>query len=154
MPEIVDMVQFDGVVMRAVGGVVPVPADTHARVEQVVDVVVRDLVVAALGDPDADTGRIDLAAIEDVVVVNEDAARFGGINGGHVGLADADSAGPQVEEPVPLDAAVLAAAAKPDAVGAHVGHFATLQRAVPGGVGRHRGRHLDRRLCAAISLWR
>ena len=152
--EVVDVVELDHVVVRAVRGVVPVPADADAGVEQVVDVVVRDAVVAALGDPDADARRIDAAAVEDVVVVDEDAARFGGVGRGHVGLADADAAGAQVEQPVPLDAAVLAAAAEPDAVGADVGDLAALDRAVPGAVGHHRGGHFDRRLRAAVALRR
>ena len=73
---------------------------------------------------------------------------------GHVRLADADAAGAQVEEPVALDAAILAAAAEPDAVGADVGDLAALDRAVPRAVGHDGRRHLDGRLRAAVALRR
>ena len=131
MHQVVDVIEFDHVVVRPVGFQAPVPADADAGVQQVVDVVVRDLIVAALRDPDADARRVHMPAVEDVVVVHHDAARFGLVGRGHVRLADPHAARAQVEQAIALDPAIFAAAAEPHAVRADVGHFAVFQHAIP-----------------------
>ena len=68
--DVVDVVEFDHVVMRAGRGIPPTPADRDAGIVQVADLVVRDPVVAGPADPDADRAGVDLAAIVDQVVVD------------------------------------------------------------------------------------
>ena len=68
--EVVDVVVLDQVVMGGRGGVSPTPADRDARVEEVADLVVVDLVVRASADPDADARVVDVAAVVDEAVVD------------------------------------------------------------------------------------
>ena len=149
---VVDMVQLDRVVMAAVGGVVPVPADRHAGVEQIVDLVMRNGIVARLGDPDADTRRVDMPAVKNVVIVNRVVARFQEIGRGHLHFAHSHSADTEIEDSVLRHAALLAAAAKPNAVVPEVRKFAFLDRAVPSTVGHHSRGNGNHRLTVAVPL--
>ena len=112
------------------GSVAPAPADGDARVAEIGDVVVRDLVVGAVADPDAHRAAVEMSAGADDVVVDD--AMPGDVGAGGIvvvpALPDADAAGGQVVDQAVLDAAILAAAAEPDRVAAHVGHLAVFER--------------------------
>src|ERR1019366_10031081 len=95
----------------------PIPADADPGVVEVVNVVVRDAVSAALGDPDSHTAGINPSAIEDVVVVHERPARLRHVHLCLAIFAHPNAAGAKIEQAIALDAAILAAAPEPDSVG-------------------------------------
>ena len=84
----------------------------------------RDRVSAALRDPDANGPGIDVAAVVDVVVRDEVAARFGHVGLRLIGLADPHTTRAEIVNMVLHDPVFLAAAAQPDAVRADVGNLA------------------------------
>ena len=127
---VMNVVVLDSVVAGAVGSVVPVPSDRHAGVVEAVNLVVRDFIVTALGQPDADCPRVDAAAVVDVVVRDEIAACFGDVRGGHLGLPDSHTAGTQIVNVVLDNLVVFAATTQPDPVTADVSDFTLLQRTV------------------------
>ncbi len=75
--EMVHVVEADVVAFGIALGVAPAPADGDAGVEKVGDLVVRDGVVGALADPDADGLGVNPAAGADDVVVDGDVAGAG-----------------------------------------------------------------------------
>ena len=98
--EVVNVVEVDRVVLGEAFGVSPTPADRDAGVEEVGDVVVGDLVVAALADPHADRAGEDASAGVDDVVVDRDvvcAIRFVGLDRA---FTDANATGSQIVEVV------------------------------------------------------
>ena len=131
--EVMDMVELDGVVMGFAGGVTPSPTDGDAGVGQIGDVVVRDLVVGAVSDPDADGAAVETSAAADDVVIDD--AMSGGVGALRIfvvpALADVNSAAGHVVNQASLDAAVLAAAAEPNGMAADVGDLAVDDRHVP-----------------------
>ena len=58
----------------------------------------RNPIVTALRHPNAHARRIDVAAVEDVVVINEVPTRLGRIRPGHGRFAEADAARAEIEE--------------------------------------------------------
>jgi len=154
MAEMVDVVELDRVVVRAVRRVIPIPADAHAGVEQVVNIIVRNPIMAALGNPDADASRVNAPAVENVVIINQIAARLRGLGLGHTLLAHPDDAGAEVEEFIPLNPAILAAVSKPEAVNPDVRDFTVLECTIGRAICDDGRRHFDCRLCAAVALWR
>src|SRR5436190_10353640 len=84
MTKIMDMVQFDDVVVRAVRHVIPVPTNAKTGIEQIMNVIMRNSIRAALGDPNTYACRENVATVEDVIVIHQDAAGFGYIRLRHV----------------------------------------------------------------------
>ena len=80
--EVMDVVELDLVVVGRAGRVAPSPADGNARVAEIGDVVVRDLVVGAVADPHAHRAAVEVAAGADDVVVDD--AMPGGVGAGGV----------------------------------------------------------------------
>ena len=77
--EVMDVVELDLVVVCGAGVIAPAPADGNARIVEIGDVVVRDLVVGAVADPHAHRAAIEAAAGADDVVVDD--AMPGGVRG-------------------------------------------------------------------------
>ena len=68
--EVVQVVPFDAVALGVAGRVAPAPADRDGGVEEVRDLVVRDLVVGRAADPHAHGAREEQSAVADDVVVH------------------------------------------------------------------------------------
>ena len=146
------MVVTDGVPDRGHVAVAPAPPHGDAGVAQVGDVVVGDLVVAAVPDEHAHGVRPDVPAVADDVVVDADVAgevrRLRNLGR----LADAHAAGAQVVEEAAPDGAVAAAVAEPDGVGAGALDGALLQRDAPGVVRHDSGGDVAGSLRAPLTL--
>src|SRR5258708_31699717 len=74
-----DVVELNCVSLRYTFAVAPAPADGYARVTEVGDVVVRDLIVAAVANPHRHAAGEDVAAGLNDVVVHDAVARAVGV---------------------------------------------------------------------------
>ena len=135
----VDMVEVDGVVAVEGRAVSPSPPRRNPTVEEVGNLVVGDLVVGCLADPDAHTGGENPATGADDVVVHHDTGSVLGRVGPDRGLTDANTAGAQVVQVGALKAAIRAALAEPDACDARVRDLAVFEGYTPGAVQHDRG---------------
>jgi hypothetical protein len=100
---------------------------------------VRDGIVVALADPQANATGNDVAAVLDDVIVQGDVVRLlGGIASIYL-FADGHPAGAQIAEQATLHPAMAAAPPEPQAVGAHMRDFAVLEQDIPGAVEHHGG---------------
>ena len=109
--DVVDVVFLDEVPRRQGGAVAPRPADRDAGVVQVVDVIVRDPVVGALADPDADGMVKDVAAVVDLTVLDNIAGRSLRPLGADLRLAELHTPGGQIVQVAPRDDVASATAA-------------------------------------------
>ena len=125
------------IVMGAAGGVTPTPADGDAAVEEVADLVVLDLVVRGLAEPNSVAAVEDAPPVVDEAVV--DFVPFGPLLGtvGETRLAQPHAARAEVVQMALDDAVLLRAAFQPEAVTAGAGDLAALERAVPRAAGEN-----------------
>src|ERR1051326_532892 len=146
------VVKFNNVVCGAVGLQAPIPADADARVVQVVNVVMRNTVAATLGDPDADAAGINLPTVKDVIVIDPCAACLGNVIFGRPLLSNADPPGAEIKQSIVLDAAILAAAPEPYAIGANVSNFTCFNDAIQRPVRGNRCRDFHRGLRTTVAF--
>ncbi len=131
LAQVVDVVALDAVAARDRLAVAPDPAAGDAAVVQVVDVVVRDDVVEAVHDQDADRAREHAAARVDGVVGDDVAARAVAGAGVDATAVDPYPTRAQIDDLVPDDADVQAPLAEHDPVQPQVPERAAFQPAVP-----------------------
>src|SRR5437879_6789255 len=104
------MVALDDVALCLGRAVAPGPADGEARVVEVVEMIARDVIVAALPDPDADGAGEDLPTVMDVAVGYCIVMRLFRFVAAQGCLADLDAPRTQVEQLRARDAVLPAAA--------------------------------------------
>ncbi|OPZ97833.1 MAG: hypothetical protein BWY71_01475 [Planctomycetes bacterium ADurb.Bin412] len=151
--DVVDMVEVDMVVDGNGRGVAPGPADGNSGIIKVADIVVGNLVVAAVADPDTNRAMVEAgAAVDDAVVHGDVVGLFGRLPDNP--LAHFDAAGTEIVEEGPGDGAVPAAAAEPHAINADMTDFAILERYIPGAVQHDGGGDGYFRLPVAVAAGR
>src|ERR1043166_5378805 len=109
-----NVVVVDVIPRRRARPVTPRPADGNARVIEIGDLVVGDVVVAALPEPDADGAREHAPAVTNDAVVDRDVIGAFLRLRRDAALADADAARAQVVRFAALHRAVVTAAAEPN----------------------------------------
>ena len=122
--EVVEVIPFDAVALGVAGRIAPAPADRDGRIEEVRDLVVRDLVIGGTADPDADGAREGQAAVADDIVMNPVVARMVLRLGFVVEGADLHAARADVGDQALLDRHLTGAASEGEAVTADVREFA------------------------------
>ena len=133
LPEVVQVVPFDLVPLGAARGVAPAPAHRNRRVEEVGDLVVRDLVVRRGADPDADRAGEEFPAVADDAVVDAVRAHHVLVLGLVVQRAHLHAARAHVGDEAAFEDDVVGAAAEGEPITAEVGEFAA-QEADGGGL--------------------
>ena len=136
--DVVHVVVVNFVAFGQAVGVPPTPADRNRRVVKVTNVIMCDLVVAALADPYTDGTREDVACrMNDVIVCNDMACTFVFFCG-DAGFADSYATRTEVVHERSFYSAVATALSKPHSVGADVGDPAILDGDVPRTVRHYR----------------
>lgn len=123
LADLVNAVVTDDIVRRKTPPITPRPADRNSRVKGVADIVVRDLIIRALANPDANSAGMNPTASRDDVVVDDGFIRalFGIVPHDHFTNPNASRA--EIREQRMLHPALMAIPPKPDTVSSGVANF-------------------------------
>ena len=130
--DVVEVVEFDPIVMRGGGAVAPRPAERNGGVVRVADFVVRNRVAAALANPHAHRRGINDANVVDVISGNHNPARRLRFARGDLGIADLHASRAEVRHFIAHHLVVLRAFVNLQRVLAQMNESALLDAAMAG----------------------
>ena len=141
--DVVDMIEGDKIIRSKRAAISPGPADGNAGIIEIVDEIVRELIVRGLAQPNPNRAVKHLAAVVNVTIADLIGGRLLGGVITEAGFTNLETSGAEIAKITSADSIALRAAAQLEGIVADVGKIAVVEYTFAQALAPNSARHAN-----------